>query len=66
MPLITKGVEAALTPFPRIITPTQIIYRATGVPIENVLYLGGLNIASRIYKEYANAQICGSENGESL
>lgn len=65
MPIIislAKGVEAALTPFPRIITPTQIICRATGVPIENVLYLGGPNIASEIYNmEYANARICGSD-----
>lgn len=38
------------------------IYVAAGVPIENILYLGGPNIASEIYnKEYANARICGSE-----
>lgn len=65
MPIIislAKGVEAALTPVPRIITPTQIICRATGVPTENILYLGGPNIASEIYnKEYANARICGSD-----
>eukprot|EP01018_Ginkgo_biloba_P035477 Gb_04009 [translate_table: standard] len=36
--------------------------RRTGVPIENILYLGGPNIASEIYnKEYANARICGSD-----
>lgn len=35
---------------------------AAGVPIENILYLGGPNIASEIYnKEYANARVCGSE-----
>lgn len=35
---------------------------AAGVPIENILYLGGPNIASEIYnKEYANARICGAE-----
>lgn len=35
---------------------------AAGVPMENILYLGGPNIASEIYnKEYANARICGSE-----
>lgn len=65
MPIIislAKGVEAALTPVPHIITPTQMIHRATGVPIENILYLGGPNIASEIYnKEYANARICGSD-----
>ena len=33
-----------------------------GVPLENILYLGGPNIASEIYnKEYANARICGAE-----
>ena len=33
-----------------------------GVHIENILYLGGPNIASEIYnKEYANARICGAE-----
>ena len=33
-----------------------------GVPMENILYLGGPNIASEIYnKEYANARICGDE-----
>lgn len=32
-----------------------------GVPIDNVLYLGGPNIAAEIYnKEYANARICGA------
>jgi len=35
---------------------------AAGVPLENILYLGGPNIASEIYnKEYANARICGAE-----
>lgn len=35
---------------------------AAGVPLENILYLGGPNIASEIYnKEYANARICGSD-----
>ncbi|KAK3446640.1 hypothetical protein EUGRSUZ_A02311 [Eucalyptus grandis] len=65
MPIIislAKGIEAALDPEPHIITPTQMINRTTGVPIENILYLGGPNIASEIYnKEYANARICGSD-----
>ncbi|XP_047342518.1 probable glycerol-3-phosphate dehydrogenase [NAD(+)] 1, cytosolic [Impatiens glandulifera] len=65
MPVIislAKGVEAEVKPEPRIITPTQMINRATGVPMENILYLGGPNIASEIYnKEYANARICGAE-----
>ncbi|KAL3516422.1 hypothetical protein ACH5RR_023324 [Cinchona calisaya] len=59
---LAKGIDAELEPEPRIITPTQMINRATGVPIENILYLGGPNIASEIYnKEYANARICGSD-----
>ncbi|KAF3794535.1 putative glycerol-3-phosphate dehydrogenase NAD(+) 1 [Nymphaea thermarum] len=59
---LAKGIEAELEPVPRIITPTQMINRATGVPMENILYLGGPNIASEIYnKEYANARICGSD-----
>ncbi|KAF3437377.1 hypothetical protein FNV43_RR20130 [Rhamnella rubrinervis] len=65
MPVIvslSKGVEAELEPEPRIVTPTQMINRATGVPMENILYLGGPNIASEIYNmEYANARICGAE-----
>lgn len=59
---LAKGIEAELQPEPRIITPTQMISQATGVPMENILYLGGPNIASEIYnKEYANARICGAE-----
>lgn len=59
---LAKGVEAELGPEPRVVTPTQMINRATGVPMENILYLGGPNIASEIYnKEYANARICGAE-----
>ncbi|EFJ15326.1 hypothetical protein SELMODRAFT_271048 [Selaginella moellendorffii] len=65
MPVIislSKGVEAALTPVPHIVTPTQMISEATKVPLENILYLGGPNIAAEVYnKEYANARICGSE-----
>lgn len=39
-----------------------LLYFAAGVPIDNILYLGGPNIASEIYnKEYANARICGAE-----
>lgn len=38
------------------------LYWIAGVPSENVLYLGGPNIASEVYnREYANARICGSE-----
>ncbi|KAM4080105.1 hypothetical protein ACB094_09G166000 [Castanea mollissima] len=59
---LSKGIEAALDPVPHIITPTQMINRATGMSMENILYLGGPNIASEIYnKEYANARICGAE-----
>ncbi|XP_077252727.1 6-phosphogluconate dehydrogenase family protein [Tasmannia lanceolata] len=59
---LAKGIEAALVPVPHLITPTQMIHRATGVTLENILYLGGPNIASEIYNnEYANARICGAE-----
>ncbi|CAA0837921.1 Glycerol-3-phosphate dehydrogenase [Striga hermonthica] len=59
---LAKGIEAELQPEPRIVTPTQMISRATGIPMENILYLGGPNIASEIYnREYANARICGAE-----
>lgn len=59
---LSKGIEAELEPEPRIITPTQMISRSTGISMENILYLGGPNIASEIYnKEYANARICGAE-----
>lgn len=59
---LAKGIEAALEPLPHIITPTQMISRATGIPMENILYLGGPNIASEIYnREYANARICGAD-----
>ncbi|MCO5587211.1 hypothetical protein L7F22_041158 [Adiantum nelumboides] len=58
---LSKGVEASLSPVPHIMTPTQMIHEATNVPLENILYLGGPNIAAEIYnKEYANARICGS------
>ncbi|KAL2609880.1 hypothetical protein R1flu_028453 [Riccia fluitans] len=64
MPLIislAKGVEASIKPVPHIVTPTKMILDATGVPDDQVLYLGGPNIASEVYnKEYANARICGS------
>lgn len=39
-----------------------IICTPAGIAKENILYLGGPNIASEIYnKEYANARICGAE-----
>lgn len=39
-----------------------ISFFVAGIPLENILYLGGPNIASEVYnKEYANARICGSE-----
>lgn len=59
---LAKGIETALEPVPHIVTPTQMIMSATGIAKENILYLGGPNIASEIYnKEYANARICGAE-----
>ena len=37
-------------------------FLAARVPLENILYLGGPNIASEIYNnEYANAPICGTD-----
>ncbi|KAF7836117.1 putative glycerol-3-phosphate dehydrogenase [NAD(+)] 1, cytosolic [Senna tora] len=40
----------------------KLVLCESGVPMENILYLGGPNIASEIYnKEYANARICGAE-----
>lgn len=59
---LAKGVEAVLEPEPHIVTPTLIIHETTGVPLENILYLGGPNIAAEIYnREYANARLCGAE-----
>lgn len=59
---LAKGVEAVLEPEPHIVTPTLIIHETTGVPLENILYLGGPNIAAEIYnREYANARLCGGE-----
>ncbi|KAI3837288.1 hypothetical protein MKW92_030752 [Papaver armeniacum] len=59
---LAKGIETALEPVPHIVTPTQMIMSATGIAKDNILYLGGPNIASEIYnKEYANARICGAE-----
>ncbi|CAI5965350.1 unnamed protein product [Closterium sp. NIES-65] len=58
---LAKGVEAAMEPEPHIVTPTLMIHQETGVPMENILYLGGPNIAAEIYnKEYANARLCGA------
>lgn len=52
-----KKLFDALTP-----NSSVVFFLTAGVPIENILYLGGPNIASEIYnKEYANARICGSE-----
>ncbi|KAL3585284.1 hypothetical protein D5086_012151 [Populus alba] len=46
----------------RITAPIIISLAKAGVPLENILYLGGPNIASEIYnKEYANARICGAD-----
>ncbi|KAJ6380877.1 hypothetical protein OIU77_029718 [Salix suchowensis] len=46
----------------RITAPIVISLAKAGVPMENILYLGGPNIASEIHnKEYANARICGAD-----
>ncbi|KAJ7547595.1 hypothetical protein O6H91_08G093700 [Diphasiastrum complanatum] len=66
MPIVislAKGVETVLLPVPHVLTPTQMIKQAAKIPAENVLYLGGPNIAAEVYnKEYANARICGSDH----
>eukprot|EP00049_Salpingoeca_infusionum_P001903 m.51906 g.51906 ORF g.51906 m.51906 type:complete len:467 (+) comp11267_c0_seq1:173-1573(+) len=57
---LSKGVEVRHAPQPHIITPTRIIHETTRIPLENLFYLGGPNIASEIWRgEYANARICG-------
>ncbi|KAE8731212.1 ZNF593 protein [Hibiscus syriacus] len=46
----------------KVINSREDVLRRSGVSTENILYLGGPNIASEIYnKEYANARICGTK-----
>ncbi|MBA0587812.1 hypothetical protein Gorai_000933 [Gossypium raimondii] len=56
------SVSSQVNPLSVLFLSFMRIFLAAGVPIENILYLGGPNIASEIYnKEYANARICGAE-----
>jgi len=57
---LAKGIEYKESPEPHILTPSGIIHDITGIPKENIFYLGGPNIASEVWKgEYATARICG-------
>jgi len=57
---LAKGIEYKESPEPHILTPSGIIHDVTGIPKENIFYLGGPNIASEVWKgEYATARICG-------
>lgn len=57
---LAKGVEFIDEPNPHILTPSGVIHAASGLPVENILYLGGPNIASEVWRgEYATARICG-------
>ncbi|KAJ8908382.1 hypothetical protein NDN08_005091 [Rhodosorus marinus] len=57
---LAKGIEYKECPEPHVLTPSGIIHDVTGIPKENIFYLGGPNIASEVWKgEYATARICG-------
>mmetsp|Transcript_6372 Transcript_6372/g.21935 ORF Transcript_6372/g.21935 Transcript_6372/m.21935 type:complete len:164 (+) Transcript_6372:547-1038(+) len=59
---LSKGVEFVEQPSPHIVTPTRIMHHATGIPLENLLYLGGPNIAAEVWEgEYATARLCGAK-----
>jgi len=57
---LAKGVEFVSEPSPHILTPTRLIHRCTGLPLDRLLYFGGPNIAIEIWRgEYATARLCG-------
>jgi len=57
---LSKGVEFLAEPAPHILTPTRLIHRCTGLPLDRLLYFGGPNIALEIWQgEYATARLCG-------
>jgi glycerol-3-phosphate dehydrogenase (NAD+) len=57
---LAKGVEFCSEPAPHILTPTRIIHRCTGIPLDRLLYFGGPNIAIDLWRgEYATARLCG-------
>ncbi|KAG6430115.1 hypothetical protein SASPL_108176 [Salvia splendens] len=69
---LAKGIEAEISPSPRIITPTQMISQETGVPIENipcacVLYwLSGLTCNDENFIAKSGAQRVASAEGVAL
>jgi len=57
---LAKGVEFCSEPAPHILTPTRMIHRCTGLPLDRLLYFGGPNIAIDLWRgEYATARLCG-------
>lgn len=62
---LSKGVETDCSGRkPHIVTPTQMIHEASGVPLERILYLGGPNIAREVWSgTYATARLCGFGQG---
>lgn len=57
---LAKGVEFCSEPAPHILTPTRMIHRCTGIPLDCLLYFGGPNIAIDLWRgEYATARLCG-------
>jgi len=57
---LAKGVEFCSEPAPHILTPTRIIHRCAGIPLDRLLYFGGPNIAADLWRgEYATARLCG-------
>jgi glycerol-3-phosphate dehydrogenase (NAD+) len=57
---LAKGVEFLKDPSPHILTPTRVLHRCTGIPLDRLLYFGGPNIALELWNgEYATARLCG-------
>merc|ERR550514_2173093 len=57
---LAKGVEFCSEPSPHILTPTRMIHRCTGIPLDRLLYFRGPNIAIDLWRgEYATARLCG-------
>lgn len=61
---LSKGVEEGRSGGkPSIVTATQTVHEACGVPLANLLHLGGPNIALEIWNgNFATARLCGSED----
>jgi glycerol-3-phosphate dehydrogenase (NAD+) len=59
---LAKGVEFRNDPAPHIVTPTRLIHKCTGIPLDRLLYFGGPNIAIELWRgEYATARLCGAD-----